>query len=122
MRKILCLVIGCVAMVSCGGGDGGGGGGGGSKCAQIGAAICAKACSCRDGAACAISQGGFTIDFDSEADCKVLFVTVGCSMGDAKAYNDATACLPLAQAATCASTGAEGAATFPADMACQSPE
>jgi hypothetical protein len=90
-------------------------------CAQIGNAICAKACSCRDGAACAVSQGGLTVDFPSEADCRGLFVTVGCSDGDAKAYNDAAACLPLAQAATCASTGAEGAVMYPDAMACETP-
>jgi hypothetical protein len=37
------------------------------------------------------------------------------------AYNDAAACLPLVQAATCTGTGADGAMSFPMDMACQSP-
>jgi hypothetical protein len=120
MRNILRLLIGCVAVVSCGSSDGGSGGG--STCAQIGSAICAKACSCRDGAACGISQDGLTSDFPSESDCLGFLVTLGCSMGDAKAYNDAAACLPLAQAATCASTGAEGAVMFPDAMACQTPQ
>lgn len=123
MTRLLCLVVGLVtgtiALVSCGS-DGGGGGGG--LCQQIGNAACTKACSCRDGAACAISQGAFTIDFDSEADCRGFFVTLGCSMGDSAAYNNAAACLPLVQSAMCATTGAEGALTFPTDTACESPE
>ena len=107
-------------MVSCGGD--GGGGGAGSLCAQIGNAICAKACSCRDGAECAVSEGeGLTGEFPSEGDCRGFLVTLGCSMGDAKAYNDAAACLPLAQAAVCTGTGAEGAVVFPTATACQSP-
>lgn len=67
-------------------------------------------------------QNGLEATFPSEADCKGWLVTLGCSMGDAKAYNDAAACLPLVQAATCTGSGTEGALTFPADMACQSPE
>jgi hypothetical protein len=120
MRKFLRVVtlMGGRARESCGGG---GGGGAGSVCQQIGASICTKACACREGATCAMSQGGLEVTFPSEADCRGLFVTFGCSMGDAKAYNDAAACLPLVQAATCMGTGAEGALTFPPDMACQSP-
>lgn len=91
-------------------------------CQQIGEEICAKACSCREGAECAMSQGGLTLTFDDEADCRGFFVTLGCSMGDMAAYNDAAACLPLVQAATCIGTGAEGAVAFPTDMACQAPE
>ena len=120
MRTILAVVMVCGAMVGCG--SGGGGGGGGSLCAQIGNAICAKACSCREGPECAISEGGgLGGDFPSERDCLGFLVTLGCSEGDAKAYNDAAACLPLAQAATCTGTGAEGAVTFPTAMACQTP-
>jgi len=117
MLKTLGLLLGCVALVSCGSGSGGGGSG---TCQQIGTAICSKACSCRDGAACAISQGGLTLDFTDEADCRTLYVTVACS-ASAKPYNDAAACLPMIQAATCASTGAEGALAFPTDSACDSP-
>jgi hypothetical protein len=68
-----------------------------------------------------MSQGGLTLTFDSEADCRSLFVTFGCSMGDAAAYNNAAACLPLVQAAACTGTGAEGAVAVPADPACESP-
>ena len=118
MRRILALIFACVGMVSCGGGGGSGGGG---TCAQIGTAVCSKACSCRDGAACAISQGGLTTDFPSEADCRGFFVTLGCSMGDKAAYNDAMACLPLIQAATCTGSGADGALSYPTDPACDSP-
>jgi len=117
MRMALCLMLGSLALaVSCGGGSGGSGG----KCQQIGNAICSKACSCRSGGTCAISQGGVTVDFTDEADCRALYVTFGCSMGD-KSYNDATACLPLIQAAACTGSGAEGALNFPADSACESP-
>ena len=118
MRKILLLVVASLSMATCG--DSGGSSGG--TCAQIGAMLCAKACSCREGAECAISDGGGgAITFPSEADCTGLYVTFGCSMGDMAAYNDATACLPLVQAAACTGTGADGAVEFPMDLACQSP-
>ena len=68
-----------------------------------------------------MSQGGFAITFDSEADCRGLFVTLGCSMGEAAAYNDGAACLPLVQAAAWTGTGTEGAVEYPADVACESP-
>lgn len=116
MLKFLCLVFGGVALVSCGGG-----GGSASTCQQVGEAICSKACSCRDGAACAISQGGFSTEFKDESDCRALYVTFGCSTGDKAAYNDAVACLPMIQAATCAGTGADGALSYPTDPACDSP-
>jgi hypothetical protein len=117
MRKILVLLVASLSLATCG--DGGGGPSG--LCPQIGAAICAKACSCREGATCAMSQGGLELTFDSEADCTGFFVTVGCSMGDMAAYNDAAACLPLVQAAACTGTGMDGAVVYPADMACDSP-
>ena len=118
MRKILVLVVASLALATCGDS---GGSSSGSKCAQIGAALCAKACSCREGPTCAMSQDGLVLTFDTEADCTGLYVTFGCSMGDMAAYNDATACLPLVQAAACVGTGAEGAVDFPMDVACQSP-
>lgn len=118
MRNLFCLVVGMMAfgVSSCGGGDGGG-----SVCKQIGAAVCAKACSCREGAECAIGEAGGEVTFPSENDCRGWYVTLGCSMGDAMAYNDAAACLPLVQAATCNGSGATGALSFPTDMACQTP-
>ena len=119
MRTILVLLVASVSLAACGDS---GGGSSGSLCAQIGAALCAKACSCRDGSECAISEGGgAAITFPSEADCTGLYVTFGCSMGDMAAYNDAAACLPLVQAATCIGTGTEGAVESPMDIACQSP-
>src|SRR5262245_27856380 len=139
MRGIVLLVISGLALATCGdgggttgtggttgdggtgGGSGGTGGGSMSLCQQIGTTICGKACACRDGTECAMSQEGLTLSFDSESDCLGFFVTLGCSMGDAAAYNDAAACLPLVQAAACAGTGTEGAVAFPTDTACQSP-
>ena len=118
MRIILVLVVASLSLASCG--DSGGSSGG--LCAQIGAALCAKACSCREGSECAISDGGgAALSFPSEADCTGWYVTVGCSMGDAAAYNDAAACLPLVQAAACTGTGVDGAIAFPAEAACQTP-
>ena len=68
MRKYLGLgiVVVGLAFVSCGGGGGSGGG----ACAQVGNAICAKACSCRDGAECAIGENGSYETFPSENDCR----------------------------------------------------
>ena len=105
-----------------GGTTGAGGTGGGSTglCQQIASTICEKACSCREGPECAMSQEGLTLIFDSDSDCRGLF-TLGCAMGDMAAYNDAAACLPLVQAATCMGTGTEGAVSYPTEMACQSP-
>ena len=117
MRKILVLVVASLSLAACG--DSGSSSGG--PCQQIGTMICAKACSCREGPTCAMSQGGLELTFDTEADCTGFFVTVGCSMGDAAAYNDAAACLPLVQAAACTGTGVDGAVVFPADPACESP-
>jgi len=118
MRKILVLVVASLALATCG--DSGGSSGG--VCAQVGAAICAKACSCREGATCAISEGaGLEVTFDTEADCTGFLVTLGCSMGDMAAYNDAAACLPLVQAAACTGTGVDGAMVFPMEAACQTP-
>src|SRR5688500_8645001 len=117
MRKVLVLMVACLSPVTCGG-DGGVSG----VCQQIGNAICQKACSCREGPTCAMSQGGLELSFDSESDCLGFLVTLGCSMGDMAAYNDANACLPLVQAAACTGTGTEAAVSFPADAACQSPQ
>ncbi len=113
MRKFLVLVIASLLQVTCGSSSE-------SVCQQIGTMVCQKACSCLDGPMCAVSQGGLTVSFDTDADCRGFFVTLGCSQGD-KAYNDAAACLPLVQAATCTGTGTDAAVAFPADMACQSP-
>jgi len=115
MRNVLGLVTACVLLVGCGGGSGGSG-----LCQQIGNTACAKACACRTGGTCAVSQGGFAVDFNSESDCRGFFVTLGCAMGD-KSYQDAVACLPLVQAATCTGTGADGALSFPPDTVCQAP-
>ena len=117
MHKILVMLAAGLFVVTCGG-DGGGSSG---TCQQIGSTICEKACSCREGPTCAMSQGGFELTFDTMADCTGFFVTLGCSMGDMAAYNDAAACLPLVQAATCTGTGVEGAVTFPPEAACETP-
>ncbi len=120
MRRIVgpvLLVLSGLAFVSCGGG----GSSAQSTCAQIGAVTCQKACACLDGPMCALSQGGFTLSFNTEADCNAALVTFSCSQGDKAAYNDAAACLPLVQAATCTGTGADAALAYPADNACESP-
>jgi hypothetical protein len=114
MRKIIGVVVAGLLLMSCGSDSQ-------SLCEQIGIATCQKACSCREGATCALSQDSLTVTFDTEGDCRGFLVTLGCSQSDKAAYNDAAACLPLVQAATCTGTGADGALSFPADMACQSP-
>jgi len=116
MRKVLLSLMAALSLASCGGDSGG------KVCKQIGTTLCKKACACRDGGPkCIISQGGFGIEFDSESDCRALFVTFGCSQGDMAAYNDAAACLPLAEAATCMGTGEEASVEFPADPVCETP-
>jgi hypothetical protein len=139
MRRIVLVVVAGLSLAICGGcggslepgnsgsaGTGGGAGtsggaGSGGLCQQIGTTLCAKACSCREGTECSLSQEGITLTFESESDCVGFFVTLGCSMGDAAAYNDAAACLPLVQAAPCTGTGTEGAVAYPTQAACQSP-
>jgi hypothetical protein len=118
MRKFLGLAFVTLALSTCGGGSSGSQ----SVCQQIGTALCTKACSCRDGAGCGISEGGATLDFPSESDCRGFYVTVACSQGDKVAYNDAAACLTMVQAATCDSTGAEGAVAYPTSTACETPK
>ena len=113
MHRILVLMVAGLWLVSCGSE---------STCQKIGSALCEKACSCREGPSCAMDQGGFTLSFDSASDCRVFFVGFACSEGDMAAYNDAEACLPLTQAATCTGTGTEAAVSVPTDMACQTPE
>ena len=115
MRKIFGLALAGLLWLSCGSSSQ-------STCQQIGTLICQKACACLDGPACQVSQGAVSISFNTEADCMGLYVTLGCSQGDMAAYNDAAACLPLVEAATCTGTGADAALAFPADMACQSPQ
>jgi hypothetical protein len=114
MRKLLVMLATALALVSCGGGDTG-------LCQKIGGTLCDKACACREGPTCGMEQNGLTISFDSASDCRAFFVTFGCSMGDAAAYNDAAACLPLVEAATCTGTGTEAAVSLPADPVCESP-
>jgi hypothetical protein len=116
MRKLLLLVVASLSLVTCGGGGSSG------PCQEIGNTVCQKACACRDGSMCAVSQGGVSIEFPSESDCKGWFVTLGCSQGAAAAYNDADACLPLVQAATCTGSGTDGALEYPSDTACQTPQ
>jgi hypothetical protein len=117
MRKTFGLVLASLLVVSCGSGSSSTPG----LCGQIGTATCQKACSCREGPTCALSQGGLTLTFDTEADCRLFLVTAACSEGDMAAYNNAAACLPLIQAATCTGTGVEGAVSLPPDTACETP-
>jgi hypothetical protein len=115
MRKIFALVLVGFLWLSCGSSAQ-------STCEQIGSLTCQKACACLDGPSCQLSQGGFSISFDTEADCRVFYVTAACSQGGgAMAYNDAEACLPLIEAATCTGTGTDAALAYPSDNACQSP-
>jgi hypothetical protein len=112
------LVLVVVLALSCGSS---GNSGGGSPCAQVGAATCNEACACTDGPGCNIMQGAVTITFDTEADCRGFLVTLACSDSTMPSYNDAAACLPLVQAATCTGTGTDAALAFPTDQACQTP-
>ncbi len=68
-----------------------------------------------------MSQGGFELTFPTEADCTAAEVTFSCAQGDQAAYNDATACLPLMQAAACTGTGTDASMMYPDDPACQTP-
>jgi hypothetical protein len=106
------LALGC---------GGGGGTGGGSPCQQVGAATCTKACACTDGPGCNITQGALTISFDTEMDCRTFLVTFGCSDSSMPSYNDAAACLPLVEAASCTGTGTDAALAFPTDTVCETP-
>jgi hypothetical protein len=114
MRNLFVLMVAGLWLVSCGGDSG--------LCQQIGSTLCEKACSCREGPECAMSQDGFPVSFPSESDCRGWLVSLGCSGGDKAAYNDAAACLPLVQAATCTGEGTDGAVSFPTEMACATPE
>jgi hypothetical protein len=118
MRRLLGLVLPGLLLFSCGGGSGSSAQ---STCQQIGTITCQKACDCQDGAGCAVTQDGFTETFNSQSDCLGILVTFSCSQGDTAAYNDAAACLPLIQAATCTGSGTDGALAYPGDNACQTP-
>jgi hypothetical protein len=92
-----------------------------SPCQEVGAAMCNQACACTDGPGCNISQGGLSLTFDTEADCRGILVTFACSDPNMPAYNDASACLPLVQASTCTGTGTDAALLYPSDPACAAP-
>ena len=116
MRKHIGLVLVALLWLSCSSS------GSQSTCEQIGTLTCQKACACLDGPGCQLSQGGASLSFNTEADCRVFYVSLACSQnGGAMAYNDDAACLPLIQAAMCTGTGTEAALAYPADNACQSP-
>jgi hypothetical protein len=104
--------------LACGGS---GDSGGGSPCQQVGAEACNKACACTDGPGCKITSGALTITVSSEAGCRAILVTSACSDPSMPSYNDAAACLPLVQAATCTGTGTEAALAFPTDPVCETP-
>jgi len=115
MRKVLGFVAVTLLLLgtaSCGSEE--------SPCEKVGKAVCAKACSCREGPSCAMSEGGLTIDFDSESDCNTFLVTLACSSSQKAGYKDAAACLPLVEAGTCTGTGTDAAFLYPTDMACGS--
>jgi hypothetical protein len=110
-----------VLALACGGGSSSNTGGD-PACQQVGNATCDKACTCTDGPGCNISsQGGLSITFNSEMDCRTFLVTVACSDPSMPSYNDAAACLPLVQAATCTGTGTDASLAYPSDMACAAP-
>lgn len=76
-----------------------GGDSGGGACADFGNTLCDKACACTDGDGCIIEQGGVTISFDQESDCRGFYVTLGCSEPDPDVdYDTCTAAL---DGATC---------------------
>ena len=120
MWRLGSVVAGLVALAGAGSGCGGGDGGG-TSCQQVGEATCARACACTEGPGCALSDNGFALTFDDEADCRGWLVTLACSGGN-KAYNDAAACLPLVEAAMCTGTGTEAAVSWPTEQACVTPE
>ena len=93
-----------------------------TPCQEVGAASCNQACACTDGPGCNISsQDGLSLTFPTEADCRVFLVTLACSDQSMPAYNDAAACLPLVQAASCTGTGTDAALAYPSDPACAAP-
>jgi hypothetical protein len=110
------LLVLATLMMTCGGGGGGG------TCSAVGEAACDRACACTDGPGCAIFEGGITASFDSADQCRAFFITLGCAQGDAMAYNDGAACLPLVKAASCTGTGTDAALAWPSESACVTPQ
>jgi hypothetical protein len=114
-RRGMGMLVLATMMMTCGGSGGAG------TCRAVGEAACERACACTDGPGCGIFEGGLTLTFDSTDQCRVFFVTLGCSEGDAMAYNDGAACLPLVKAASCTGTGTDAALAWPTESACVTP-
>ena len=95
--------------------------GGEDDCAKLGYLICEKSADCAgDGKARFASGGGATLTFDSESDCKSLYVTLGCS-GDTEPVADPAACITAVEAASCVMTTEGMALAYPDSPACEDP-
>lgn len=79
-----------------------------SACRTAGQAICERACACREGAECALTDamGNATISFDSESDCVGLFVNLGCS-GGGDSTIDYDACESAVSGGMCIQAGTD---------------
>ncbi len=77
---------------------------GASPCEEAHSLLCQRACDCRSGEGCAARSegdgGAVTISFDNLADCRSLYITLGCSGGGDDKI-DFPACTTALEAATC---------------------
>ena len=71
----------------------------GVSCSSAYKSVCARACEC-GGTECALGGQGGTLSFDSQADCEVLYVGLGCAAGT-KPDVDWNACQPAIDEAQC---------------------
>lgn len=121
IRSVLvCWLLSLASLGGCGN-DRGDDDDGDSACEAAGHAICDRACDCRDGDGCGVtdSTGGVTLGFDSLSDCEGLYITLGCSGGGDETI-DLEACASDMPDAECSGTGEDAAVAVPAS--CESEE
>jgi hypothetical protein len=83
--------------VACGGGE--------SPCESAGNALCEAACACGGADGCIFADSGGSLTFDSEADCKDLFVGLGCMGDDGSLDNQFDDCTAAVDGAQCVDPG-----------------
>lgn len=89
----------------------------GGDCESAGKALCQAACDCTAGDACAIGAGtsssGFSLTFDSQADCEALYLAA-CAVDDGTSPVDFAQCESDLSSAMCVDAGGTMALASPA--------
>jgi hypothetical protein len=88
------------------------------SCEERGNLLCERACACAEADLCLISHDGNTIGFDSVADCRSLYMGVGCGPDGPPVADDA-GCRAAIEGAACVMTVDGVAVEYPLVDACE---